>query len=64
MKIFGENIRAIRLQKNLTQKQFGEKLGFAARTISDWEHGNTEPDLSTVKLIIKTFDLCYEDIFE
>ena len=65
MKIFiGNNIKFIRQQNNLTQKQFGEKLGFSARTISDWELGNTEPDLTTIKNMVKIFDVSYEDIFD
>lgn len=64
-KIFiGNNIKAIRKINNLTQKQFGEKLGYSARTVSDWEAGNTEPDLTTIKLITIVFDVKYEEIFE
>ena len=54
----------IRQENKLTQKQFGEKLGFSARTVSDWEYGNTEPDMKTIKKMVKIFDLSYEDIFE
>ena len=61
---FGNNIRLIRQENKLTQKQFGEKLGFSARTVSDWEYGNTEPDMKTIKKMVKIFDLSYEDIFE
>ena len=64
-KIFiGNNIKAIRKINNLTQKEFGEKLGYSARTVSDWEAGNTEPDLTTIKLITIVFDVKYEEIFE
>ena len=65
MKIFiGNNLKSIRLDNKLTQKQFGEKLGFSARTVSDWELGNTEPDLTTIKNIVKIFKVDYQDIFE
>lgn len=60
----GENLKSIRLENKLTQKQFGDCLGYSARTISDWECGNTEPDITTIKNIVKKFNVSYEDIFE
>ena len=64
-KIFiGNNLKAIRKINNLTQREFGIKLGYSARTVSDWELGKTEPDLTTIKQIVELFDLNYEDIFE
>ena len=63
-KIVSQNIKNIRLINNLTQKEFGAKLGYSARTISDWENGNTEPDLKTIKLIVKIFNVAYEDILD
>ena len=60
----GDNIKSIRLLNKLTQKEFGEKLGYSARAISDWENGNTEPDLTTLKNIVKIFDCRYEDILD
>lgn len=61
---FGKNIKEVRIACKLTQKEFGEKLGFSARTVSDWEHNNTEPDMITIKKIVKTFKIAYEEIFE
>ena len=64
-KVFvGNNIKSIRKANNLTQKEFGAKLGYSARTVSDWELGNTEPDLTTIKQLVDIFDVDYEDIFE
>lgn len=60
----GKNIRKIRIENNLTQKMFGELFGFSARTISDWEGSNTEPDLTTIKSIVKYFDISYEELFD
>lgn len=44
--------------------EFGKALGFSARTVSDWENGNTEPNLKTVKEIVKFCDITYEDFFD
>ena len=63
-KSLGRNIKEIRLSKNLTQKQFGEILGYAPRTVSDWEINKNEPSLSTIKLICKKFDVTYDEILD
>ena len=60
--IVAENIKFIRTTSNLTQKQFGELLGYSARTISDWEYGNTEPNIETIKRIKFIFNLSFDDI--
>lgn len=60
----GENIKNIRKVANLSQAKFGSALGFSARTVSDWESGNTEPDITTIKKISKVFNVSYEDILD
>ena len=60
----GKNIKTLRIANKLSQKQFGEIFGYSARTISDWECCNTEPDLSTIKRIVKYFDISYEELFD
>lgn len=62
--LVGKTIKSLRKSENLTQKQLGEILGFSARTVSDQDTGNTEPDLSTIKAIVKLFDITYDDFFE
>ncbi len=54
----------MRKEKSLSQAEFGKELGFSARTVSDWENGNTEPNLNTVKAIVKFFDIRYDDFFD
>ena len=60
----GNTIRALRKSKNLSQGELGEKLGYAARTVSDWEHGNTEPNISAIKAIVKFFEISYDEFFD
>ena len=60
----GKNIKKIRIDNHLSQKNFGEILGYSARTVSDWECCNTEPDLTTIKKIVKHFDVQYEELFD
>ena len=60
----GKNIKTLRSNNQLSQKKFGEILGYSARTISDWECNNTEPDLTTIKRMVKYFDITYEELFD
>lgn len=47
----------------MTQFQLGEVFGYSARTVSDWESGNTEPNMATIKALVKYFDISYEELF-
>ncbi len=60
----GVYLKSLREDKKLSQAKFGKEMGFSARTVSDWENGNTEPNLNTVKAIVKFFDITYEELFE
>ena len=64
MKSFGGNIREYRKYKKLSQQRLGELLGFSARTVSDWECGNTEPDVKTIKKLCKILEIPIEYLFD
>lgn len=59
----GETIKLLRKGKKLTQMELGKILGYSARTISDWENGETEPNISAIKDLVKFFDITYEEFF-
>lgn len=46
-----EEVKQIRLKNNLTQTQFGEKLGVTLRTVQKWESGQHPVSETVVKLI-------------
>lgn len=60
----GQAISKLRIDNKLNQKQFGEKLGYSQRTISDWENGNTEPNIEAIKKIVSLFDISYEELLD
>lgn len=60
----GANILKLRKDNSLNQKQFGEKIGYSQRTISDWEKGNTEPNIGAIKKICEIFDISYEELID
>ncbi|MDE6362363.1 MAG: helix-turn-helix transcriptional regulator [Clostridia bacterium] len=60
----GKTICALRKNKKLTQADLGKALGYSARTVSDWENGCTEPNISAIKALVKFFDISYDEFFE
>jgi transcriptional regulator with XRE-family HTH domain len=51
--IFSERFRLLRKKNKLTQAGMGEILGIKGATISSYETGNSQPDLSMLLLISK-----------
>ena len=48
---FGERLKELRLEKNMTQTTLAKLIAVDRRTISNWESSTREPDLETfVKL--------------
>lgn len=43
-----DNLREIRLSRNLTQEQVAEKLNVTRQTVSSYESGRTRPDIDTL----------------
>ena len=55
--MFGERIKMLREDKDMTQKELGDKLGVAWRTISNWEREEREPNITHVLNLSKIFDV-------
>lgn len=53
--ILAENIRSYRKGLGLTQEQLAERLGITLGTVSKWERGSSEPDLSYVMELAELF---------
>ena len=64
MNSFGKNIRKYRKLKGLSQQELGALLGFSTRTVSDWECNNTEPNVETIRKLVKVLDIAYEELFD
>lgn len=45
---FGKRIKELRTKKGLTQSEFAERLGIHLQTVSKWERGISEPDISAL----------------
>lgn len=57
-----ENIKLIRKEKGITQKQLGEKCGLSEAMIRQYELGLRNPKLENLKKIAKAFDIYVGDL--
>lgn len=60
----GMNIRCIRKEKGMTQKQLGEACGIAEPTIRRYELGKLNPKFSTLQIIAKGLGVSTDDLID
>ena len=48
---FSDQLTAARKAAGMTQEQLADAVHVARNTISSWEHGRTQPDLDTLRLL-------------
>lgn len=58
----GENIFKVRKKMELTQEQLGEIINVSRQTISNWELGETSPNLKQLKLLSKTLNISIDEL--
>lgn len=54
-----DRIKKLREALNLSQTEFGKKLGLARNTIANYEGGSRTPNDAIIKLICNTFNVDY-----
>ncbi len=59
---FSENIKRLRKEKELTQENLADFLGVSFQTISKWERGETYPDITTLPIISRFFNISIDDL--
>jgi len=52
---FGENLKALRNARSISQKELAEELGFSFQNISKWERDQSLPDIETLIEIARFF---------
>lgn len=59
---FANNLRSLRKEKQLTQKQLAGLLGVDQRTVSAWENGVCEPSFELLAKLCEIFDESFDSI--
>lgn len=64
---FCKNLKSVRLENGLTQKQIAQNLGVVESCYANWEQGRTEPNLEMLRklsslLHIKVDELLNENL--
>lgn len=54
---FGENLKAIRKQRNVTQEQLAEMLDVSRQAVSKWESGSGYPETEKLLIISKELNI-------
>lgn len=63
MKItIGENIKALRIKKGITQEELSEVLGVTCAAVSKWERGETYPDITLIFPIAYYFGVSVDEL--
>ena len=57
MGTFGDRLKELRLEKDLTQPAFGKIFNVEKGTVSNWENENRFPDKNTLKALADYFDV-------
>ncbi|MDR0916218.1 MAG: helix-turn-helix domain-containing protein [Oscillospiraceae bacterium] len=52
---FGENLKKLRRERDLTQEDLARCLNVAFQTVSKWERGETTPDIETLPAVARYF---------
>ena len=60
----GKNLKTLRNEQNITQKDLANKLNISFKTISHWEVGYTEPSLELLKSLKELLNVSYEDLLD
>lgn len=60
--MIGSNIKKLRVQQGMTQKNLADKLFVSAQAVSRWENNEVEPSVSTILELAKIFGVSTDEI--
>ncbi len=60
--MIGQNIKRLRLENHMTQKELADRLFVTAQAVSRWENSEVEPSLKTLAELAKIFGVSTDEI--
>jgi len=61
-KAVGKTIRQARMAKNMTQMDLADAMQVSYQAVSNWERGNSMPDISKLEDLCRVLDLSLDDL--
>jgi len=58
------NIKRLRIERNMTQEQLGERLGVSAQAVSKWERSETYPDGALLVPLANELSISLDTLFD
>lgn len=59
----GDKIKELRLEKNLSQMQLAKQINVSQKAVDYWERNVNEPKSSYIILLVRFFDISFDDFF-
>jgi transcriptional regulator with XRE-family HTH domain len=64
MKRVGKKISTCRREKNMTQMEIADKLGISFQAVSNWERGETMPDIAKLNELSQLLDIPIDELLD
>ena len=58
----GKKICSLRKEQNMTQVELADRLGISYQAVSNWERGNSMPDISKLPELAAIFNISLDDL--
>lgn len=62
MNAIGKTIRQARIQQNMTQLELADRMGVSFQAVSNWERGNSMPDISKLETLCEVLKLNVQEL--
>ena len=62
--LFGQRLRQLRREKNITQERLAETIGVSVDLISNIERGVNAPSFETLEKLAETLDVPVKELFD
>ena len=59
----GRNIRRLRTEKGMTQRELAQRLNVSMQAVSKWERGHAYPDVMLLLPIARLFSVSLDELF-
>ncbi len=59
----GQRIKELRLERKLSQASLAKHICVSQKAIDYWERGVNEPKVSYIILLVKTFEISFDEFF-